>query len=134
MDSTYTATNTSGPNGGEQVYWVEVIGAAGCTGSDTISVWFLPLTEIDENKHDISFEVYPNPAKDKISISLKKISGDVDVQIITIGGNVVHKSSLKLVRHKYMKDIDISFLPNGVYMIRLTSPEGKTSGIRKFVK
>lgn len=133
-DSTFTVTNNSGPNGGEQIYWVEGIGAAGCTGSDTISVWFLPITEINENKHDIAIEVYPNPAKDKISISLRNFTGDVDIQILTIDGNVLHKSSLKPIRHKYIEDINISFLPHGVYLLKLNSPDGKIYGIRKFVK
>jgi len=133
-DSLFIATNTSGPNGGEQVYWVIVVGSGGCTGSDTISVWFLPLTEINENKPGISFEVYPNPAKDKISISFGEITGDVEIQILTTFGNLLYKSGLKQVRHNYRKDIDISFLSEGVYLINLISSGGKISGIRKFVK
>jgi len=133
-DSLFIANNTSGTNGGEQIYWVEVVGASGCTGSDTISVWFLPLTEINENKPDISYEVYPNPAKDKISISLRNFTGDVEIQILTIDGREEHKSNLKVNRHSNFKDIDVSILPQGVYFIILYSPNGKTFGIKKFVK
>ena len=130
----YLATNTSGPSGGEQVYWVEVVGASGCTGSDTISVWFLPLTEINENKPDISFEVYPNPAKYKISISFGDITGDVEIQILTSDGSMEYKNNLKSDRQTNIRSIDISFLKKGVYFIRLKSLDGKLTGIRKFVK
>jgi len=133
-DSTFTATNNSGPNGGAQVYWVEVTGAAGCIGSDTISVWFLPLTKMNDNKPDILFEVYPNPAKDKIRISLGNVTGDVDVQILTTNGNMVYKSSLKSAGHKSIEIIDISLLPKGVYLIRIKSQGEKKSEIKKFIK
>jgi len=133
-DSLFIATNTSGPGGGEQVYWVEVIGAAGCTGSDTISVWFLPLTEINKNKRDISFDVYPNPAKDKIEISFGNFIGAVDIHILAADGTFVYKSGLKRFLNMNKEEVDISLLPEGVYFIRLSDSYGKIYGIRKFVK
>ena len=133
-DSLFIATNMSGVNGGEQVYWVEVTDQNGCSGTDTISVWFLPFTQIDKNKTGISFKVYPNPATDKISISFGDITGDVEMQILTTFGKVVYNGGLKQVRHNYIENVDISFLPSGIFFIRLISPDGKISGISKFVK
>jgi len=130
----YQATNNSGPAGGLQEYWVNVVNINGCTGSDTIWVYFDPCTGVDKKNVIPSFEIFPNPAKDKISILLRNFTGDVGVQILTIDGNEVYDCSLKQIQNNYKRDIDLSFLPKGMYLIRLISPDGKFSGIRKFVK
>jgi len=113
---------------------VTVYAPSGCTGYDTISVWFLPLTEVIEYKTDNTFEIYPNPAKDYISISLHHFTENINLHILSMDGVEVHRSNLKPVDHFYSEGIDISFLDTGVYLIKLQHVDGTVVDIRKLVK
>ena len=130
----FLATNTSGPNGGEQVYWVEVWGEGGCTGTDTISVWFLPLSEIDENKQDISFEVYPNPADKKVFIEITGMKDELNIILSSTYGRIIYKESTKQTSGTLRQTLDISTLPKGIYFIELVSKEGLVIKSHKLIK
>jgi len=133
-DSTYIATNSSGPNGGEQVYWVKVFGASGCQGYDTIHVWFLPLTETIEFKSNDIVGIFPNPSKDKIKISFKNYSENIRIQILRINGREVFDNFYNDFGHEHSFDIDISSLPGGIYLLKIQNEDGIITSTSKFVK
>jgi len=86
-------------------------------GTDSI-VWKRRLSditgiiEIDNNKSNIV--VYPNPAKDKLTIeSLQKST----IEILNIQGQTISQQQIQQGK----TDIDISGLAKGVYILRLCS-------------
>jgi photosystem II stability/assembly factor-like uncharacterized protein len=72
---------------------------------------------VDNKLGNEKFEVYPNPAKDNLTISFKEyFSKPVNLQIFNILGKLVRDVSLNLSENSILNQtIDISELTNGVY-------------------
>ena len=77
-----------------------------------------------------NFDIYPNPAKNVISIDLIRSStgNNASVSIYDIRGELLLQQAIKNQR----TDVDISFLPSGIYFIRLIW-EGNTE-VKRFIK
>ncbi|MEN8224430.1 MAG: LamG-like jellyroll fold domain-containing protein [Bacteroidota bacterium] len=93
-----------------------------------------PCTPTAVNDHiDLSFAknvvVYPNPAKDNITVDLGEIA-DCDIRLMNnLGMLLIGRSYKNLVTPRL--SIDISELPAGTYLLRIKSDRGSTS--RKIV-
>jgi len=84
----------------------------------------LDIAEVEES----TFYIYPNPAGEKLNIEFNDHTGQAELCLIDLTGKVV-------VDHICMKDevsLDISFLPKGLYLLRITR-NGRTN-IMKFAK
>ena len=70
-----------------------------------------------------SLSVYPNPAKDRVTVS---VSGAVlqEVEVLNSVGSVVYRVS---VAGAGSHSIDVSGLANGHYMLRATTDSGIAS-------
>lgn len=66
-------------------------------------------------------ELYPNPVKDRLTIKLNSsgIKEDILLNIINAKGEVVKHFETHL-NSDDLKDIDLSFLPKGIYLIQAT--------------
>jgi len=84
----------------------------------------LGVSEISFN----SIIVYPNPAKDLITVALKDFQTDVIIKIYTIQGQEVNKE----LGVNGTTDIDISNLSSGVYFINII--DNKKIFTKKFIK
>lgn len=74
------------------------------------------------------FTVYPNPASDKITVSLRGFRGEVSLRIYDLQGRMVKDRMLTELN----SDIDVSDLANGVYIISVD--EEKMTLNKRFVK
>jgi len=86
---------------------------------DTLSfVANYPVNTIDiSNKSDEFIAIYPNPAKDYLTIKrTDKRLGNGSINILNIAGSSIGKTSF----NREVKEIDISELENGVYTIVIT--------------
>jgi hypothetical protein len=79
---------------------------------------------IEESK-DLTISLYPNPAKDFITISSKSVIREVN--IVDLAGNVVKTANA----NSTIKMINVSSLPAGVYLVEMTS--GNTSKTEKLI-
>ncbi|MBK6345512.1 MAG: T9SS type A sorting domain-containing protein [Bacteroidales bacterium] len=84
----------------------------------------------NEEVNDIEIKIYPNPAKDCITLGTTKISNDMQFQIINTKGQVLKNGQILSEK----ETIDISRLENGMYMIRIISKELKFSKTEKLIK
>jgi hypothetical protein len=75
-----------------------------------------------------SINLYPNPAKDKITISLPLLNGNTLLTIFNVSGEKVMERQLTDTETQ----LDISALPQGVYFVR--EQDEKTIQIDKLVK
>jgi hypothetical protein len=75
-----------------------------------------------------SISMYPNPARDKITIEIAEGQAPSQLSMMNLNGEEVLTRSLI----KPKTQIDISNLPGGVYFVRLTN--NKTVEVGKFVK
>ena len=104
---------------GPYTYYVDVWDELGCMGSDTVIVTFDPCIGISENSGHGDFEIYPNPNKGMFNMTLGNITGDVDMTIYNIQGQIVYREKLEGVVPNYNKQLDLSNQPKGVYYIKL---------------
>ena len=71
--------------------------------------------------HNSSF-IYPNPFRDVIHIPADE---DIHTQVLTISGSLLMKST--------GKEINLEFLPKGIYIVKINTDKGKTI-IEKVIK
>jgi hypothetical protein len=79
-----------------------------------------------EEANLIEVAIYPNPAKDKISISNGSKEG-LSFELITIDGQTIQKSLLGLGNN----DLDLQNVAEGIYFIRLGSADLRKLIIKK---
>ena len=67
-----------------------------------------------------SFTMYPNPAKEQISVSISKLPINNDeIQILNEIGQIVIQQQLEARGSQFEAEINISMLPAGIYFIKL---------------
>lgn len=93
-------------------------------GTDTIQLgWKLGVSEVADAKE---VKLYPNPAKDHITIQFADAVNSVSqLNIINSTGAVVHTEELQQGKESYT--INISTLPAGYYMIRMQTGDAVIS-------
>jgi Secretion system C-terminal sorting domain/Beta-propeller repeat len=92
------------------------------------------LTGLNENSTDnmeVSFNIYPNPARNNIDVVSKSIFGKNDMLLIlNVTGQIVLKIDLQ--QNTNVASIDISKLASGVFTVQVVS--SNTSSALKFIK
>lgn len=74
------------------------------------------------------FSIHPNPASDKVNVTLNGVSGDATITIVDLNGRTVKK--LEANSSKFV--IDISDLPQGAYFVRASSNDG-LNAVKKII-
>lgn len=145
---------TSGPNNGMDAaisksvasgtYYLEVDGIGyldpKTTGySDYASLGYYQIsgsypvltTGIDDNQTAGAFSLYPNPANDKIYITLADgATQAADVKIMNTLGQVIYTAT----QLQLQNGIDISQLNPGIYILQVASEKTQTPSMKKFIK
>jgi PKD repeat protein len=86
-------------------------------GSDTVQLgWPLSVQSVVDEQ---SVSVYPNPARDRVTVSVTGAELEA-VEILNSVGSVVYRSEVSSTKH----DVDVSGLANGHYMLRASTASG----------
>jgi hypothetical protein len=121
----------------EKLYWVETdnghISQSDYNGANRtvvhtfsgnllggLDIGVIDATAIEENKNAISFNLYPNPATDMITVDVESIqntSGINNMVIFDLIGKEVLHETITIISDKLT--VDVSDLPNGNYFVRL---------------
>lgn len=87
----------------------------------------LPLTKLNEISYNDQFILYPNPAKDKLSLIGSNVS-ITKYEIMDISGRIVsQQNSIS------KKEIDVKDLPANFYLVKLYTSDNKTV-VKRFLK
>ncbi len=76
------------------------------------------------------FQVYPNPAKNKLILTSTNKEGKLKIRIFNIEGRLLDTQNLEL---ENQTSIDISGLMNGTYFLNIENENGN-SEVKKFLK
>lgn len=116
------ATNSSYIYSQNGNYYVQVFNSNGCsTVSAIITITDVGVEEISQN---IYADVYPNPAEDLLVVDLlAKTQGAYKLQLINVSGQVVYTENVSLGNVLLKKQLDISQLPQGMYLLQLSDSE-----------
>lgn len=120
--NTYTYTDVEGVDENVMYYRLNMVDA---DGKSTIS----NIVAIRYNGIAAGISLYPNPAKDMVTIANTETVTNATVRVINSNGKTVFQSANRSGRNI---NVDISKLPAGSYMLQETS-NGKTTTL-KFVK
>lgn len=72
----------------------------------------------NENSKIQTLLLYPNPSGDKVNISIQgHIPGEGMISVVNLYGKQVYQEKVKVGTDAYKDDLDLSFLPAGVYQI-----------------
>ena len=108
-------------------YTVTVTNAAGCSASDDIVVT-LGTTSIEENgQTQIVAALYPNPATDRLNVSLANYQGDLQVSIVSVNGQRLWNQQIMNYENNQAIGIDLSNLSNGMYILQIVSKGFETA-------
>jgi hypothetical protein len=105
-------------------YCVTVTGDGNCSSSDCIMVNI--TTGIDKNYSSEKILVYPNPATDKIKVTLPSSIQSATFDLFDLRG-----SSILHFTDKQSEEIDLSYLPKGIYVLKAATE--KFTHIQKIV-
>ncbi len=73
---------------------------------------------LEQDDFNDKFSLYPNPASDRVSI-VNKSNDPYEIRLVDVVGNTVFKSNMEM-----KLEIDISELPNGMYVLKITNLQG----------
>lgn len=79
-------------------------------------------TGVTEITNDNMVQVYPNPAKDLLYVSLKDISAYSNIQVVDATGRVVAENKVT----DMMMTMDIHGIAGGIYFVKVTKTNGST--------
>lgn len=110
-------------------YWLMITDESGCNRYDTVVVRYdTTVAELLQFK-DQEFEIYPNPAIEKISIKNNTKQANISLEIYSSNGQKILQTQLK-----NKTEIDVSEWNNGLYFAKIISIDGsRLPLIKKFV-
>ena len=85
------------------------------------------FSSVNENIAENNFEIYPNPASEILNIHSTLVLTKAEIIITDLAGRKA------LVNRIHEKQIEISFLPAGIYFLRIKDSKGNFSKTQKFV-
>lgn len=106
--------------------YISGFGACSDTICTSIPILSLGLNDLEHT----SLAVFPNPASNKVSVSLPVMQGDGIVRVLDFAGREIKTMPIEL--SSKMIDLDVSQIASGIYFIQVQSDFGIMTG--KFVK
>lgn len=103
----------------------------GCTGVSNSFTLTVDACAGVEELGDLSIDIYPNPSNGSITLSIEGQTDVLDLTVQDLNGKIVHAEQLGEVSSRLQKNIDLTGVANGVYLLRLNN--GDDSLIKKLV-
>lgn len=80
------------------------------------------------------WSLYPNPAEHRVTVTaLLPTTGTVRVQVVDLLGREVSRTTAEVRGGAFRQELDLADLAPGVYLVRLTAPDG-TTATRRLVR
>lgn len=118
----------NGVLGTHEIY-VSAIQAA-CSGTDTISVEFVICPDGISENAAVDFNVYPNPANDFVTIDFPNPLSNATLYIESVLGEIIYSEKLS-DEFSGAKNVDLSTLPEGIYMAVVNN--GQSNSVKRIV-
>ena len=134
--NTWTAANTGLGSLPIDVRSLVIKGTDVFAGTVSGGVWKRSLsnilTSVEEAKADYHFEVYPNPAKDRFTLSMKTPSEqNLKINITDMMGEAVYSAVYEKVNGNFSKEIKLENAASGIYFLQMIS--GKNTFSKKIL-
>ena len=97
--------------------------ANGCSASDTIVITVMNDVSINNALSNVNMTIYPNPNNGHYTMVINGYTGEINMEVIDLAGQLVYKEKLDATTNFNAK-FDMSTLAKGVYYIKLTNKDG----------
>jgi hypothetical protein len=72
---------------------------------------------------DKTLVIYPNPSTGIIHLTINNLEGKkVELSVLNVIGSVMYRETLTELNERYTKTLDLSKFANGLYYVKLDSP------------
>lgn len=76
----------------------------------------------DRTFNDVQISMFPNPAKENLTIDVRNVQDYVDVQIINIHGQLLLNKRINEDNSMIKTTLDLASIGSGVYFVKFTNP------------
>ncbi len=101
-----------------------------CSASDDIIITGIDDVSIDNAHNNIDVNVYPNPNNGQFDVTVDGITGEFNMQIVNVAGEVVYNERMNVTAN-FTTSVDVNEFAAGVYYIKLINNDGVT--IKKLI-
>jgi hypothetical protein len=136
--ATYTWSNGGGTSAtatyvpsGDWTYTVTGSNS-GCLSTATLNIVNVQCVGVIElGANNASFNVYPNPATDNISLQMNSPKNvDVTIELYDVSGKLIIKQNASFSKDKPEHKLNIASLANGIYSLKVVSKEGSSQNLK----
>ncbi|MEI6060903.1 MAG: T9SS type A sorting domain-containing protein [Bacteroidota bacterium] len=121
--------DTIGKGLGAHTYHVSVTDANGCMTADSAVITFFDCTGIPELADSKLIELFPNPSSGQFAVRGKSIpAGNYDLNVFDALGKLAYSEAGLAISDEFLHPLDLSHLPNGIYILQL---KNKQTGFNK---
>ncbi|MDO9000280.1 T9SS type A sorting domain-containing protein [Sediminibacterium sp.] len=105
---------------------------SGCISTQTLSVINISCVGIIElAANNASFNVYPNPAIDNVTLKMKVAKNiDVAIEVYDLAGKLVLKQNANFTKENSEYNLNIANLSKGIYSLKVVSKEGSSQNLK----
>ncbi|WP_426474762.1 alkaline phosphatase family protein [Chryseobacterium balustinum] len=97
---------------------IPVMTAWGIDGTNRIPTCDLGSLTVNESvKNNSDLKIYPNPAKNEVTVKFKSIENKINLQIIDFSGKIFLNRDVQSSTGNYNERLSISALPNATYFV-----------------
>lgn len=83
---------------------------------------------LEDEFSEVSLTISPNPASDLLSVDAEGLMEDVQIHILNLEGKLLESTSMLVGTAK--KQLEVSHLPEGIYLLQIQSDSGQRIGKR----
>lgn len=132
-DTVQVCTPAIGQNSMTRTIQVSTTGTITVNVSET-PVFVLPSGTVEMVAGELgSLRIYPNPTADYVELSVDNASNDaLEVSVLDEAGRRVRQVTLPKASRTLRERVDMSFLPNGLYLFQIR--QGQAKAARKIIK
>lgn len=109
---------------GGQNLWLIKLDSLGCL---TPRCRVVGLEDVQEN--ELGIKLFPNPANDWLNLKLPESPGEITLEVFSVSG----RRMMNLKLYAPWESIQVSHLPAGLYLVKFTDGEGRSSTQRLIV-
>ena len=113
-----------------QTYSVEVQNPVTLCSQNAILTTFFDFNECEIGVNEISslndnISISPNPSEGIFKVEISGLEKTIDISIKSINGQTIYsESDIDIKNNKFIKSVDLSDIPNGIYLINITHETG----------
>jgi hypothetical protein len=112
--------DTTGTGIGSAMLSVTITDYNGCLGTDSITITFNDCVGMPEIINDEAVTIYPNPAENKIYVSVKGLPS-FDLAVTNMYGMMIMEKHCSNANNGIIIPVEIDHLADGIYLIKIQS-------------